>query len=142
MTAMTLVAGAAAFGDLADNTPTIVLKIGAAAVAMISIIQITTRVAEASFQHREWMKRWINLGLQIKQKTIPDENDIQRWESETSMIESECVSECKALRIICEDESARYFSVPDRQHDVWLVQRVLANFGTFQPNIKVVADVK
>jgi hypothetical protein len=142
MAALTLVAGAAAFGDLADNTPTIVLKIGAAVVAMISIIQITTRVAEASFQHREWMKRWINLGLQIKQKTIPEEYDIQRWESETSMIESECVSECKALRIICEDESARYYSLPNRQHNVWLVQRLLANFGTFQPKIKNIPDAK
>ena len=142
MTALTLTAGAAAFGVLADNTPTIVLRIGAAVVATISIIQITTRVAEASFQHRDWMKRWINLGLKIKQKTVPNEKDIQQWESEVSLIESECISEYKALRIICEDESARYFGIADRQHKVWLLQRLLSNFGTFQPEIKTVLDIK
>jgi hypothetical protein len=142
MSVLTLAAGAAAFGDLADNTPTIVLRLGAAVVAIISIIQITTRVAESSFQHREWMKRWINLGLRIKQNTVPTENNLQQWESEVSLIESECVSEFKALRIICEDESARYFSIPDRQHKVWLIQRLLANFGTFQPEFKPIAVVK
>jgi hypothetical protein len=140
MTALTLAAGAAAFGDLADNAPTIVLKLGAAVVATISIIQITTRIAEASFQHREWMKRWISLGSSVKLNLAPTHEDIKQWESEVSLIESECISECKALRILCEDESARYFNLPNRQHNVWLAQRLLANFGTFQPRIKNVSD--
>jgi Zn-dependent M32 family carboxypeptidase len=142
MTALTLAAGAAAFGDLADGVPTIVLRAGAAVVAAIAIIQITTRVAEASFQHRDWMKRWTNLELKIKQKQSPTKKDIEQWQAEISLIEAECVSECKALRILCEDESARYLSIPDRQHNVWLVQRLFANFGTFQPNIKPIIDAK
>lgn len=140
LTLITLIAGATAFGDLVIGSPSWLSKVGAAFVTIISLMQTLLGIGAAGMLHAQWLKRWSRLLTTINLNTEPTRDDVRAWVEERASIEEECVSELRALRIDCEDASARFFALPGRQHEIRWWQRWLFHIGTFQQSFPLVPD--
>lgn len=140
LTLVTLVAGATAFGDLMVGSPSWLSKLGAAAVTIISLMQALLGIGSAGMLHAQWLKRWSRLLTSANINTKPSRDDVKAWMEEKAAIEEECVAELRALRIDCEDASARFFEVPGRQHKIAWWQRWIFHIGTLQQSFPLAPD--
>lgn len=131
-TLIILLAGATTFGQLVTGAPTWVAKAGTAALTLVALIQVVTRLGAAAEMHRQWLKRWISLATQLEAKADPSEIQLREWLAERADIESDCVSELKALRIDCENETSRFMQLSGRQRKIVWWQRLIIQLGTLQ----------
>lgn len=142
LTLITIMAGAAAFGDLVAGSPSWLAKIGAAVVTLISLGQAILRLAPQAAAHTQWLKRWAALFAEQTLTTEPNPTDIKRWLQETVAIEAECVGELRALVYDCEDAAARALGISDRQHKIHRLQRMFIHFGTWQQIFPPAPDIR
>jgi hypothetical protein len=135
-----VVSGASAFGALAGAAPLSIARTAAAFVTILGIIQILFRIGSASNQHSQWLKRWAELGADIRLNTEPNVADIVRWETLKTVLETECVTEFRALVVDCENKASRVMSLQGRQRQIVGLQRFLLHFGTFQSEFPLIGD--
>jgi len=136
---VTVTAGATTFGDLMSGSPGWLSKIGAAFVTLISIAQVILRLGAQSGAHTGWMKRWNELHAEMSLTTAPTSTDVSRWMQEQVTLETECVSELRALCLDCENIAAKVMNIPDRQRVIGRWQRLLIHLGTFQSDFPLEA---
>jgi hypothetical protein len=141
LTLVTIVAGASAFAQLVTGAPGWLSKLGAATVTLISLAQVILRLGPQGTAHAQWMKRWMALQTTMGVTVEPKPEDVRDWTMEQAAIETECVGELRALRIDCEDITARVMAIPGRQHRIGRFQRLFFHFGTWQQEFPVVPDI-
>jgi hypothetical protein len=109
-------------------------------VTLLSLGQALLRLGPAGMIHGQWLKRWSALHTAISLNTSPTLDSVSGWTRESAAIEEECVAELRALALDCEDAAARALGIPNRQHRISRVQRLLIHFGTFQQSFPLVPD--
>jgi hypothetical protein len=129
-----LLAGATTFGQLVAGAPTCLAKAGAAGITLIALIQAIMRLGSASEMHRQWLKRWNALANDLEINAAPTEANVKHWIAERAAIESDCVSELRALAIDCENATSRFMNLKGRQRRIRWWQRLIIQLGTMQQN--------
>lgn len=129
---LTVAAGASAFGDLVAGSPGWLAKTGAALVTLISLSQVILRLGSHAAAHAQWLKRWNALLSNIKLHPKPTEPQLAAWLEERANLETDCVSELRALCYDCENAAARFMKLQNRQVEIKGWQRLIIHFGTLQ----------
>ena len=131
-TLVTLIAGATAFAQLVAGSPNWLAKAGAAGITIIALVQAVMRLGSAAEMHRQWLKRWNALAIELEATPEPSEGDVKRWLGEKAALESDCVAELRGLVIACENETSRFMQLPGRQRRIKWWQRLIMQLGTLQ----------
>ena len=140
-TLLVLIGGAGAFLSLAGDGNTRVGQAAALIVTAISLLQVVFEFGIAGARHSEWLRRWDRLATEIRCCTQPTGEDVRRWQEERSGIETECVSELRALAVDCENAARRHLGVVEGHRHISGWQRLLIHFGTFQQDFPTVASM-
>jgi hypothetical protein len=131
-TLITLIAGATAFAQLVAGAPNWLAKVGAAGITIIALVQAVMRLGSAAEMHRQWLKRWNALAIELEATPDPSAADVRKWLAEKAALESDCVAELRALVIACENETSRFMQLPGRQRKIRGWQRLIIQLGTLQ----------
>lgn len=131
-TLVTLIAGATAFAQLMAGAPNWLAKVGAAGITIIALVQAVMRLGSAAETHRQWLKRWNALAIELEATPDPAAADVKRWLGEKAALESDCVAELRALVIDCENATSRFIQLPGRQRRIRWWQRLIIQIGTLQ----------
>ena len=140
ITLLVAISGATAFGDLKDGAPSLVSMVATAVITALSLTQAIAQFGRKSAEHSGWLARWNQLAAAIETTPKPSKRDVEDWLKEKSAIESECVSELRALAIDTENRSARYFSLEGRFRRINWWQRLIIQLGTLQQSFPRVPD--
>jgi hypothetical protein len=131
-TLVTLIAGATAFAQLVAGAPNWLAKAGAAGITIIALVQAVMRLGSAAEMHRQWLKRWNALAIELEATPDPTAPEVKRWLAEKAALESDCVAELRALVIDCENATARFMQLEGRQRRIRWWQRLIIQLGTVQ----------
>lgn len=131
-TLVTLIAGATAFAQLVAGASNWLAKVGAAGVTIIALVQAVMRLGSAAEMHRQWLKRWNALAIELEATSDPSAGDVRKWLTEKAELESDCVAELRALVIACENETSRFMQLSGRQRKIRGWQRLIIQLGTLQ----------
>ncbi len=134
LTVIVLLGGAGAFLTLVDELNPAIGKLASLAGAAISMLQIVFEFGLSGHRHSEWLGRWERLTTEIQNHEKPSAVMLKAWRAERSAIETECVSELRALAIASENMSRAYFGIDEGIRRIWGLQRLFIHFGTFQQN--------
>ena len=130
-----VLSAASAFGFLIGGDQRFFAQICIAIITLLGIAQIVLQIGKAAFLHQIWYKRWRDVLLDVEKYQNPSNAQMEKWNAERTAIETECVSELRALEVDCRNNaiiSLDYDQSEVRNIEWW--QRVIIQIGTLQSN--------
>ena len=101
MSLVTVIGGAGAFLTLIGSTDTTIAKFATLALTLVGTVQLVFKIDTAAALHKQWLKQWTRILLEIRTNSEPNVDVIARWIEERYSIEVECVVEMRALQADC-----------------------------------------
>jgi uncharacterized membrane protein YuzA (DUF378 family) len=131
MSTVILVGGAGAFASLFGDA-TIIAKIATLIIALIGVVQIVFQMDRCAAEHRRWLREWTSILVEVKEADNPSREAIAMWEKRRAVIETECVSELRALQIDCWNRTAISLRYQVKPTPIRLWQRALIQVFSFE----------
>lgn len=128
-TALSLIFGTTAFGGFVAGYSDLA-KVAAAAVALVSALNLAFGTADAGRKHGELFRKWADLRAQLAGVRPDDATTVAALEVERAKIDGESPGQLEALSVLCENEEKEVRRAGGL-YRVGPVQRSLANILTF-----------
>ena len=128
-----VISAATAFGFLLGGDKRVLAQFATAAITLLGICQIVLGIGKASFAHQVWYRQWRELLVEIERNKDPDTETLHQWNLKITAIETECISELRALEVDCRNKAIMSLDFDEEEIRVirWW-QRLGIQLGTLQ----------
>lgn len=129
---VTVIGGAGAFLSLLGGDNTAVAKIATFALTVVGTIQLVFKTDTAAAAHKQWLKQWSRMLQEIKTNENPSPEMIAGWVKERYSIESDCITELRALQVDCFNRTVKALDLDDVPQPLHWWHRVFIQVWSFE----------